>query len=1110
MATFNDVGSGSITNFKNLLGAVTINTFNNLVRGVLFEMLSAHVNDFNLMNYDYMNLHMFRNAYEKEITLSTIGENAYSNGNSDNNATPPQNPSYIGENNYMNFVTNTRNGEKVGELTTRFQTEEGNTNYYLDLDDGVDQVRFTGSFLDRNSILYKTKKLMRQNKVKSIISKYHTDPDVKYNGQVGSKYGESHGRNLLTKNAEVRDNDYADDYGYDNPYCRVWTHQHKYGQIKNTMRAKGGGMNVWDNFEWDETDKGKYVKNTQQSNGEIYEYSWRGKRNQDRRGKNSVLDTETGLVKITPQHRNGGESNRHTKECMFSIENLAWKDYDPYSFEQALSWEQRGPLGGRIMWFPPYGLEFSEVATAKWQPNDFIGRGEPVYTYVNSERSGNFSFMMITDHPSSIDYASWWDCSNLSENSPDDSNSENDYLRYFAGCEDMNNGGKTGGLIIKPTPMTDEYIKIDQPSNSIRPTIQETPIPNNIPPSTDKNPVYVEFFLFFPNNYSGVNDKPFNNQTSSVDAISYLLMGKNAQKTNNGLDLKMDMSNITTYDPTTKDDFVGYEMSKNGITTSDCISTNNYIQGGQYLPKKEPRYDYIPHENRKWCYRIDHKQPYVGGEQDKTNLICEKLRYEDNYKDTKTYRLNLDVSSNKSVLNMATCRDNVYSFAEVVAVIYQLKDPNSAEYGITTNLNNYLTDCGINDVRVKDLEKIFNNKDLVLTKVVCDGFASSHGHTETNEKLSKNRAGTLLRWIEGQTMLNKADNVEYKIGNTQIKDVDNQDKQNVNSESAKLYRCAHCVMTFESSATQMSNSANNESGTSIRDLQDHIEYIGFSWVKHERQANGAMWNYYQRDNTVTENSKNAKIKGNQNDNCENSLWVDRGDMALIQECNLPKDGENEAIKSRFNSDTNEGDWNKLRYDQEYHFYKQWIQEHQLMYEKLQEKIKYFNPAFHSMTPEGFNARCTFLQQCTRQGNTKTMSDKGGGTANNLAFGRPPYCVLRIGDFYNQMIVIDNINFDYGVSQGIVWDLNTEGNGVQPMLCKVSISFKFIGGGDITGPVQRLQNAMSFNYYANASFYDNRADRVTYQPTNWKTMGGAGNDDINLAQSYTFTAKNYDK
>ena len=40
-----------------------------------------------------------------------------------------------------------------------------------------------------------------------------------------------------------------------------------------------------------------------------------------------------------------------------------------------------------------------------------------------------------------------------------------------------------------------------------------------------------------------------------------------------------------------------------------------------------------------------------------------------------------------------------------------------------------------------------------------------------------------------------------------------------------------------------------------------------------------------------------------------------------------------------------------------------------LYEGIKEKIKYFSPAFHSMTPEGLNSRLTFLQQCLRPGNT---------------------------------------------------------------------------------------------------------------------------------------------
>jgi hypothetical protein len=50
--------------------------------------------------------------------------------------------------------------------------------------------------------------------------------------------------------------------------------------------------------------------------------------------------------------------------------------------------------------------------------------------------------------------------------------------------------------------------------------------------------------------------------------------------------------------------------------------------------------------------------------------------------------------------------------------------------------------------------------------------------------------------------------------------------------------------------------------------------------------------------------------------------------------------------------------------------------------------------------------------------------------------------------------------------------------------------------------------MSFNYYANTSFYDNRADRAEYQPTNYETMGGAGNNQLDYGKSYAYTGKMY--
>ena len=142
----------------------------------------------------------------------------------------------------------------------------------------------------------------------------------------------------------------------------------------------------------------------------------------------------------------------------------------------------------------------------------------------------------------------------------------------------------------------------------------------------------------------------------------------------------------------------------------------------------------------------------------------------------------------------------------------------------------------------------------------------------------------------------------------------------------------------------------------------------------------------------------------------------------------------------------------------------------LIYKTLGEKIKHFHPAFHSTTPEGLNSRITFLQQCLRPGPTENQ-----GVPDNLAFGTPPVCILRVGDFYHTKIIIDNINFDY---DPLVWDLNPEGVGVQPMIVTVNLSFKMIGGSSMQGPINKLQNALSFNYYANTEIYDGRSDTLS--------------------------------
>jgi hypothetical protein len=151
------------------------------------------------------------------------------------------------------------------------------------------------------------------------------------------------------------------------------------------------------------------------------------------------------------------------------------------------------------------------------------------------------------------------------------------------------------------------------------------------------------------------------------------------------------------------------------------------------------------------------------------------------------------------------------------------------------------------------------------------------------------------------------------------------------------------------------------------------------------------------------------------------------------------------------------------------------EENPFVYDTIKEKIKYFSPTFHSTTPEGLNSRLTFLNQCVRPGETIPVIGPDGtpvyNDAKNTSFGAPPILVLRIGDFYHTKIVPTSLSIQY---EPLVFDLNPEGIGVQPMIANVSLSFNFIGGSGLAKPVEQLQNALSFNYFGNTEIYDERA------------------------------------
>lgn len=924
--------------------------------------------------------------------------------------------------------------ENSGQNVTRIQTVDGETNYLQGQniqwnEHNSSEIGQDDNFDHPDSILTKTKILFNNNKIDSIISRFHTygNIDKQDRGNSGlisgnastKRYGMSHGRNLLTREAENGSNPFTD--GYENPYCRVWTHFHQYDTIDKLIRPF--------------TDK----DGTPTSLGNLQKdwYFIRGRKGAERLNNGSVLN-KNGFVNIAPSYDSNKDLKIHTKKCMFSIENLAWKGFSKYDFEKTLSWEQRGPMGGRIMWFPPYDIKFSESTSVNWNSDSFMGRGEKVYTYIDTERSGTLSFKLVVDHPAIINYFEGHNTNGtvpklekLSSNDvkttlQDTLNAgfnkivneekitkgkqepkDTDYLRFFAGCDTLEG---------KPKNLTDEYTKEVK-------TIVNPSAPIEVKSS---EPVFVEtepavqgefsFYVYYPNNYSGVNDKPGN----VVEAMAYLLNGVVCQKEKDGkTDGFLQFSDMNNR--LVEGGFgTGYEMSKE--------------YGVSHLYQTNGKYGSINGKYMSWKYRIDRE------------YIDQKLAYKSNEIDQDT-----SVSHSFNGLNIdATLGypDSQFSFAEVA---YALSGNNIIKSKAIT-VNGF-------DKRVDELRNIFKNYKIL--KVLSQGIANSHGNNlsedinkQRNHALSLNRGLSVIEWLKTFNVFKqvKPESMQYDINV-----ISSTSTRSVSDIDAKKKRAAKVTIYYEKSATKV-----------LSDTQQNIS---------EKDGNMSMNNFQENKIVKYGQSENGEIEyGSYTDEIKKDVfYFIRGKGKPW----VPQDRINEPTtlgETIVISKTRENEFNNVRYDQEYKFFQVLKEKNPIIWEKFHDKIKHFNPAFHSMTPEGFNSRLTFLQQCCRQGNTVGASDANRSTASNMSFGRPPFCVLRIGDFYNTKIAITNVSFDFDPLQ---WDLNSEGIGVQPLIANVEISFNFIGGSDLSGPIARLQNAMTFNYLANTSVYDNRTDTVTY-------------------------------
>lgn len=834
--------------------------------------------------------------------------------------------------------------------------------------------------LGKNNLLAKTNQMFKESKIDTMIGRFHikVGDSCTTDTAVNETYGNPHGRGLLKAKHKGEKT-----HGVDNPYCRSWTYHHQYNTMSKLIRP----------FE------DQSIEDIQKKN----------KRFRSNNSKYNIADGSTYLSKHTVLGESGrvtiAPSVNDTKKCMFSIENLAWKDV---LVRQNLSSDHIGPNGGRIMWFPPYDIDFQENVNVNWQSNSFIGRGEDVYTYTNTTRSGQLSFTLLIDHPAII---------NTISNDNQGEEVDNNILRFFAGCQTLD-------------PDDVDNKKDKKVSTNTEP--QKTP--NDGP--------YIIVYCYFPNNYTGngTYQQKYANWNSVVSQsnlgctddgetkwYNYLLAGYNAQ-------LLPDKDKYND---------IGYEMINNDNDKMYGISIDHdryTILACNDKSKNFGKWKQCNTENRdkKYYYRVDFDFREPGIDISKSN---KNQTYPNNFQDTYSLGLNYDpqvVHDKMYLKDQLTVNTNLFSFYQLMKSL-DISDLRESSYINRQNdgENNHTNDNieKVND-GIKKLKELFRSKKFY--KMRSYGLATSQGSTKQqeggNDTRSTRRAytfgKTVVHFLREKNLLTH-DFTEYY--NTQIHEVGTTPL--VNDDNVKIGRSAFILLYYDKPETSNTTSNNN------------------------------------------------------------------------QPANTPQQPTMQQVVYTTNNDGNS------RYETEYEYFKNVEKKDPVIFKRIADKIKYFDPAFHSMSPEGFNARLTFLHQCTRQGHTVSATDTKGQamTAGNLAFGRMPVCVLRLGDFINTRIIIESLNISYN-NGGMQWDLNPEGAGVQPMFAKVSMGIKILGGQSLDAPISRLQNAVSFNYYANAGVYDDRADRAKYTDGNSVSYEsvyipdkGMGNDLDNV--TVTASSKN---
>lgn len=685
----------------------------------------------------------------------------------------------------------------------------------------------------------------------------------------------------------------------------------------------------------------------------------------------SVFDNTYNL-NIAPLKNPGSTNivNNKVKKYMFSIENLAWRTSDrPGLTYDDLPVCERGPNGGRIMWFPPYDLTFSDESQPNFNETTFLGRPEPIYTYKNTSRSGSLSWKIIVDHPAVMNTIVQKQLKNVAKKEQVDSMVES----FFAGC--LKYDLYELGIKFNTIPTRDLY------------TYQQ--VLNN-PRLTSEELGKVAFEI--PQNQTTLNtNNAAAGDTPAIEAIP--IENKTTTK-----DVSGDFDKYKGY---------GFYFDNNapnsttGQNTYGATATNDFkFWYDAYVAKKSSQYVNMAPET---VY-------LTVGNTEKTQTIT--------YNGTTTeYK-----------------RDGIQTFFSQVV---------EGNYSI---LSGEFLD------KVKDILKNDGKIEISLL-----GSASATASVGYNLDISKRRNDSVKLWLEKQDVSGTPMKKYIDDGKLVLKFEGAGEqtvipKVNGGGDTNLLSASVDCTINVREKigANQYKRTSAAEwysippmacRRVVITDIKAEVKETVTSGGGGEQVTTTTTL----KDVSNTNNNPSSVIKPTPNITVEQKI----------------KDGISKKILRFLFSECD--------------YFEALKEDDPMIFQSIKDKIKYFNPAFHSATPEGLNSRLTFLNQCVRPGQTIPIIGADGrpkyNDALNTSFGAPPILVLRVGDFYHSKIVPKNLNFSYEEAK---YDLNPEGIGVQPMIVKVQLGFNFIGGHGLKNPVDELQNALSFNFYANTEVYDERA------------------------------------